>query len=169
MPRLLRFIPAVIALGLSPLGNAWAADTAPASSQTSSGTIIWDANKAAPATRGPNGTIIWNDSAAPQGAPQSPPRANATADKDGIIWDNPRAAQPQASAAPPAPDRNGITWNSPANAKPKSLAAAPPSTSTDAAGPCREFQTHIIIDGKSEPAHGTACRQPDGTWRVVNR
>lgn len=156
MSQLFRIIPAVIALGVSPWASAWAADAAP-STQTSSGTIIWDA-KPAPATPGPNGTIIWND-ASP--GPQSAPRANASPDKNGIIWDSPRKNQPQASAAP---NKDGITWNSTSRGK-----TAPPVNTADAAGPCREFQTHIIIDGKSEPAHGTACRQPDGTWRVVNR
>jgi len=33
---------------------------------------------------------------------------------------------------------------------------------------CREFQTTVVIDGRPQSAHGTACRQPDGTWAVVN-
>ena len=33
---------------------------------------------------------------------------------------------------------------------------------------CRNYQTTVVIDGKQEQATGTACRQPDGTWRVVN-
>lgn len=32
---------------------------------------------------------------------------------------------------------------------------------------CRDFETAINVDGKSETATGTACRQPDGTWKVV--
>ena len=32
---------------------------------------------------------------------------------------------------------------------------------------CREFQTGIVIGGKEETAHGTACRQPDGSWKIV--
>ena len=32
---------------------------------------------------------------------------------------------------------------------------------------CREFQRDIIIDGKPERAYGTACLQPDGTWKIV--
>ena len=32
---------------------------------------------------------------------------------------------------------------------------------------CREFETTISIQGKSEKAYGTACREPDGTWRIV--
>ncbi|MDJ0931847.1 MAG: RT0821/Lpp0805 family surface protein [Breoghania sp.] len=33
---------------------------------------------------------------------------------------------------------------------------------------CRDYTHTIYIDGKSEVARGTACRQPDGTWRPVN-
>ena len=33
---------------------------------------------------------------------------------------------------------------------------------------CREFQQTVTIDGQTERAYGTACRQPDGTWKIVN-
>lgn len=32
---------------------------------------------------------------------------------------------------------------------------------------CREFQQTVTVDGRSESAYGTACRQPDGTWKIV--
>lgn len=32
---------------------------------------------------------------------------------------------------------------------------------------CREYETTVYIDGRRETAHGTACRQPDGTWQLV--
>lgn len=32
---------------------------------------------------------------------------------------------------------------------------------------CREFQQTVTIGGRVEEAQGRACRQPDGTWRVV--
>lgn len=32
---------------------------------------------------------------------------------------------------------------------------------------CREFQQTVTIGGRSERAYGTACRQPDGSWEVV--
>ena len=32
---------------------------------------------------------------------------------------------------------------------------------------CREFQTAIIVGGRQESGYGTACRQPDGSWKVV--
>lgn len=33
---------------------------------------------------------------------------------------------------------------------------------------CREFQQSVIIAGREQQAYGTACRQPDGQWRIVN-
>ena len=33
---------------------------------------------------------------------------------------------------------------------------------------CREYQQTVTIDGKTERAHGRACRQSDGTWKIVN-
>jgi hypothetical protein len=33
---------------------------------------------------------------------------------------------------------------------------------------CREFQQMVTIDGKSERAYGTACQEPDGSWKMVN-
>ncbi|MEQ8603477.1 MAG: RT0821/Lpp0805 family surface protein [Marivibrio sp.] len=33
---------------------------------------------------------------------------------------------------------------------------------------CREFQQTVTIGGKTEEAYGTACRQPDGSWEIVN-
>jgi surface antigen len=32
---------------------------------------------------------------------------------------------------------------------------------------CREYKTEIIVDGKKQEAYGTACRQPDGQWKIV--
>ena len=33
---------------------------------------------------------------------------------------------------------------------------------------CREFQHTIYVGGKAQEGYGTACRQPDGSWRIVN-
>jgi surface antigen len=33
---------------------------------------------------------------------------------------------------------------------------------------CREFQQQAAIGGEIEAVYGTACRQPDGQWQVVN-
>ena len=33
---------------------------------------------------------------------------------------------------------------------------------------CREYTQTVVIGGKQQKAYGTACRQPDGQWQVVN-
>lgn len=32
---------------------------------------------------------------------------------------------------------------------------------------CREYQSTATIGGKKEQVYGTACRQPDGSWKIV--
>jgi hypothetical protein len=120
------------------------------------------------------GTIIWNDSPPPPSAPAGTP------DKNGIIWDAPSSAKaPAASATVPPPastsgatKQESIIWDTPRTASanaPKPLVPPPPvaGAAAQASGECREFQTTIVIDGQRQPAHGTACRQADGSWRVT--
>ncbi|MGB5948470.1 MAG: RT0821/Lpp0805 family surface protein [Parvibaculum sp.] len=33
---------------------------------------------------------------------------------------------------------------------------------------CREFQQTIYVGGKQERGYGTACQQPDGSWKIVS-
>lgn len=33
---------------------------------------------------------------------------------------------------------------------------------------CREYQQTVTIGGEQETAYGTACRMPDGTWKIIN-
>ncbi len=46
---------------------------------------------------------------------------------------------------------------------------APPPTYIDqnAGTYCRPFSQEIRIDGEPVESYGTACLQPDGTWRIV--
>lgn len=32
---------------------------------------------------------------------------------------------------------------------------------------CREYNQTITVGGRTERGYGTACRQPDGTWQIV--
>lgn len=43
----------------------------------------------------------------------------------------------------------------------------PTRTYEVAEGPCREFTVDAVIGGKTQQVYGTACRQPDGSWKVV--
>ncbi len=36
-------------------------------------------------------------------------------------------------------------------------------------GPCREYETTGNIDGQPTVMRGTACRQPDGSWKTVTQ
>jgi len=31
---------------------------------------------------------------------------------------------------------------------------------------CREYQQTITVGGEAQQSYGTACRQPDGTWKI---
>ncbi len=33
---------------------------------------------------------------------------------------------------------------------------------------CREYQQTVVIDGREQNSYGTACREADGSWRIVN-
>ncbi len=33
---------------------------------------------------------------------------------------------------------------------------------------CREYQQTVIINGQPQASYGTACRQPGGSWQIVN-
>jgi len=32
---------------------------------------------------------------------------------------------------------------------------------------CREYQQTITVGGRTQQGHGVACREPDGSWRIV--
>jgi len=34
-------------------------------------------------------------------------------------------------------------------------------------GPCREYTVDAVIGGSADKVYGTACRQPDGSWRAM--
>jgi surface antigen len=44
----------------------------------------------------------------------------------------------------------------------------PTRTYSAASGPCREYTVDAIVAGKKEKIYGTACRQPDGSWKTMN-
>jgi surface antigen len=72
-------------------------------------------------------------------------------------------AQSQAYTAPVGQQ---ITWNNPQSGN--SGYIQPVRDGTDASGAyCREYQTSVIVGGKKQSAFGTACRQPDGSWKVI--
>ncbi len=65
-----------------------------------------------------------------------------------------------------APVGETITWNNPNTQHSGTVTAVRDGTSSSGLY-CREFQQTVRIGGKSEQAYGTACRQPDGSWKMV--
>ena len=57
------------------------------------------------------------------------------------------------------------TWRNPDTGH--AYTVTPTRTYETASGPCREFNTTAQIGGRSEQVHGTACRQPDGSWKTL--
>jgi surface antigen len=37
---------------------------------------------------------------------------------------------------------------------------------TDSGQFCREYQQEIVVGGQKQESYGTACRQPDGSWKI---
>ena len=56
------------------------------------------------------------------------------------------------------------SWTNPDSGN--SGTVTPMRTFKTASGYCREFQQKVIVGGKEQDAHGTACRKPDGTWEI---
>ena len=66
-----------------------------------------------------------------------------------------------------APIGETIAWNNPDSGNHGSVTPTRDGTSTSGEY-CREFQQSIVIGGRVEEGTGVACRQPDGSWRIVN-
>ena len=65
-----------------------------------------------------------------------------------------------------APIGETIAWNNPESGNYGAITPVRDGRSASGAY-CREFQQSITIGGKREQGYGTACQQPDGTWRIV--
>ena len=58
------------------------------------------------------------------------------------------------------------SWQNPDSGNSGSV--TPTRTYQNASGqPCREFTQTIVVGGRTEEAYGTACRQADGSWQIV--
>ncbi|WP_435627742.1 RT0821/Lpp0805 family surface protein [Candidatus Ferrigenium straubiae] len=64
-------------------------------------------------------------------------------------------------------DHQASTWRNPNTGA--DVSATPTRTFKTSDGEnCREYQTTVTVSGKQEKAYGTACRQPNGSWKIVN-
>lgn len=63
-------------------------------------------------------------------------------------------------------DNRPNSWTNPNTGN--SYTVTPTNTYETASGPCREYTSQAVIDGKPETVYGKACRQPDGSWQAAN-
>lgn len=65
------------------------------------------------------------------------------------------------------PDRETIVWQDPQHGAQYQVT---PVRTAEAANDmyCREYQAKATVGGKVSETYGTACRQPDGSWKLMN-
>ncbi len=63
------------------------------------------------------------------------------------------------------PTGSSATWRNPDSGT--DYTVTPTRTYDTAQGPCREFTMRATIGGRPDTVYGTACRQADGSWKVV--
>ena len=66
-----------------------------------------------------------------------------------------------------APIGEPISWNNPDSGNYGSVTPVRDGNNNTTGQYCREFQHEVSIGGRTEQAYGVACRQPDGTWKIV--
>lgn len=65
-----------------------------------------------------------------------------------------------------APTNQTTPWRNPDSGNFGSV--TPVETYRSSAGQyCREYQQTVWISGEQQQAYGTACRQPDGNWKII--
>lgn len=75
-------------------------------------------------------------------------------------------ADQAATRAYSAPIGQPIRWNNPQSGNQGTIVPIRDGYAQGGAY-CREFQQTIVVGGRTEQAHGTACRQPDGSWKIA--
>ncbi len=75
-------------------------------------------------------------------------------------------AETAARRAYAAPLGDRIDWNNPQSGNSGTIVTTRDGYSNTGTY-CREFQQTIVVKGRTEQAYGTACKQADGTWKIV--
>ena len=64
------------------------------------------------------------------------------------------------------PDGTTSAWQNP-NTGNEGIAYPTKTMIRDDGTPCREFTANIVVGGEEQQGYGTACRQTDGSWKIV--
>ncbi|MEQ8666113.1 MAG: RT0821/Lpp0805 family surface protein [Rhodospirillales bacterium] len=74
-------------------------------------------------------------------------------------------AQQQASTRPLG---EPIVWSNPSSGHSGTVVATREGTTQNSGKLCREYHHTVYVGGEPQEAYGTACREVDGSWTVVN-
>ena len=77
-------------------------------------------------------------------------------------------AQRAETQAHNAPIGETIQWNNPDSGHSGSVTPVRDGTDSASGQYCREYQTTVTVGGETQDAFGTACQQPDGSWKIVS-
>ncbi|MGH8064575.1 MAG: RT0821/Lpp0805 family surface protein [Candidatus Entotheonellia bacterium] len=81
--------------------------------------------------------------------------------------DREKANTAAAQALESVPAGQSVAWRNPDSGN--TGAVTPVRTYQTSAGQyCREYTQTITVGGEKHQSYGTACRQADGTWRIVS-
>lgn len=68
-----------------------------------------------------------------------------------------------------APIGEQIVWNNPQSGNSGTIVPTREGYSKKNNEYCREYQQKVTVAGKTQSAFGQACRQPDGSWKIVSQ
>src|SRR5919109_1467163 len=81
--------------------------------------------------------------------------------------DRAKASAAASQALESVPSGQSVAWRNPDSGN--SGVVTPVRTYQTATGQyCREYTQTITVGGERHQSYGTACRQPDGTWKIVS-
>jgi surface antigen len=79
--------------------------------------------------------------------------------------DKQMAAATAARAFESTPTGQSSAWKNPDSGNSGTI--TPTKTYQASSGQyCREYRQEIVVGGEKQQAYGTACRQPDGSWKI---
>lgn len=64
-----------------------------------------------------------------------------------------------------SPSGNSVEWRNPDSGNHGSI--TPTKTFKEHGRYCREYIQEVTIGGEKQKAYGKACRQPDGSWKII--
>lgn len=60
-----------------------------------------------------------------------------------------------------------ITWRNPDSGNYGAVTPTREGVNSRTGAYCREYQQEVIVGGRRQQSYGQACRQPDGSWKII--